>query len=1005
MRLVLGSSVEAASTVLATFLGGLAIGSFLGAKLSTTRRPLRLYAVAEFVVAATALLVPLWLIAYRAWYPTLYAWAADDPTTLAVFRLLMAVLAMAPPAIAMGTTLPLVTRVVVTDMSRFAWGTGLLYALNTFGAMTGAFVAGFYLPIWMGMHGSIFLAASINVAVGIVAWYLAAGSSFDTAVPETAASAPTVTSDAAAATTPRLRVAWAVLLLAGLSGFGSLALEVVYFRLLSYHTEGSVYSFSLMLVFVLAFLALAAVWVARNLDRQNAWRFLAWTQLAAVVVLMITPLVYRSMPYFAGYEQDDTFGERMVRYAITSAAILGPSMLLIGVVLPCTWKIAATDLARSGRAVGLLTGINTLSAVVGSMVTGFVLLPRYGLGLTCMAVTCVYGGIAILVMLFGFRGVGRLLGCAACLAMLVGWFVLGGWRIQTLRLQQGEKLLSFHDGADATVAVIQRPDGHRILKVNHDYTLGSSVGADREVRQGRLPLMLHPDPQRVAFIGVATGMTVSSAMDFPVQRVAAVELLPGVARVLPLFSKWTQSVEKDRRVEIVVEDGRNFLAGTEEQFDVIISDLFVPWHAGTGDLYSLQHFETARKRLAPGGIFAQCLPGYQLSVEELRSVTASLIKVFPNTVLWRNDYNISYPILCLTGFRDELRLDAEAVRQHTQRLRNTAGTPTKFLHDPAGLPLLYVCGPSDLAQWCEGATLNTDNYPFIEFNSPKSFFQHKQKELRPVHEFLAGIRSLSWPFDEQLGDKPVQELFQIVDLVIAAQKAFHENNFEREFQLVLELAKTAGEAPSVIGYVMNVASRYRSRQMQQRSLELLTTLVEFPDPPVSVLLALAGEHRFAGNDDQAIVLLEEVVAQSPQHSAARKVLVGLLERASQHEKVEPHLRELIQAIPDDPFLRLDLARSLHLQEKTEAASTAMDQFRTAWDGTNSKAVWRYLRAKGLGPYVDRMQPLQGPPPSVEPEPAERNQETEDVEGADAESESGEAKQPSVKPDADQGDPP
>ena len=726
-----------------------------------------------------------------------------------------------------------------------------------------------------------------------------------------------------------------------------------------------------MLVFVLAFLALAAVWVARSLDRQDAWRFLAWTQLAAVAVLMITPLVFLGLPYFAGYEADDTFAERMVRYAITSAAILGPSMLLLGVVLPCTWKIAATDLAHSGRAVGLLTGVNTLAAVVGSMVTGFVLLPLLGLGLTSLTVTCVYGGIAMLAMLFGFRGAGRWLGCGACLAMIVGWYLLGGWRIQMLQLQPGEKLISFRDGADATVAVIERPDGHRVLKVNHDYTLGSSAGADREVRQGRLPLMLHPNPRRVAFVGVATGMTVCSALDFPVQRVAAVELLPGVADTLPLFAKWNGNVAEDPRVEVVVEDGRNFLAGTDEQFDVIISDLFVPWHAGTGDLYSVEHFETARKRLAPGGIFAQCLPGYQLSVEELRTVTASFLEVFPNCVLWRNDYNLTYPILCLTGFRDDLRLDAEAFRQQTQRLRVTTGTPAKFLGDPEGLPLLFVCGPPELAEWCAGATLNTDNYPLIEFSTPKSLFQHKQKEMQPVHDFLAGVRSHRWPFDQLPGEKPVQELFQIVDLVIEAQRASSEHNYEREFERVSQLARLAGDSPSVAAYVMSIANRYQSRQMSQRSMELLSTLVEFPDPPVRVLWALAQVHRNEGNDQQAIALLQQVVERSPDLAAARKQLVDLLKRASEHEMVEPHLREMIKEEPDDPFLRLDLARSLHLQHKTEEAREAMDDFRETWDGSDGKTVWRYLRAKGLGPYVDRIAPRQNEkpdqPPSETPE--------------------------------------
>lgn len=959
MRLVLGSSVEAASIVLATFLGGLALGSFLGAKLSRSGAPLKRYAMAEFVIGATALLVPLWLMAYQAIYPTLYAWFGGNPLALSGCRLSMAFLAMGPPTIAMGTTLPFVTRAMVRQMDRFAWHTGILYAVNTFGAMCGALAAGFYLPMLLGINGSIYLAAAINVLVGVVAWKISEESA-GTPLSPTAG----VTSGPDRSPTPGKRLAPTLLLLAALSGFGSLALEMIYFRILSFRSEGSVYSFSLLLVFVLAFLALAAVWVARNLDHHNAWRFLAWTQLAAVVVLLLTPLTFLSLRYIAGYEADDTFAERMTRYTIASAVILGPSMLLIGVVLPCTWKLAASDTQQSGRTVGLLTGVNTLAAVAGSLTAGYYLLPVLGLGLAALLVAILYGCIAAIAFRRAYGGKLRWLGGVASLALVAVWFVLGGWRLQLLAMESGLQVISYHDGADATVAVLQRSDGHRILKINHDYTLGSSAAADREVRQGRLPLVLHPEPSRVASVGVATGMTVCSALDFPVDRVAAIELLPGVARVLPLFAKWNRDVADDPRVEIVVEDGRNFLMGTSESFDVIIGDLFVPWHAGTGDLYSVEHFSSVRQRLAPGGIFGQCLPGYQLTLEDLRSITASLLKVFPNTFLWRNDFNVDHPILCLTAYRDEPFFSAEAVVRHADRLKETEGTPAKFLAHPSGLPLLYICGPDQLAEWVRGAPLNTDDHPLIEFGAPKSHIQHQKRNVQPIQDFLASMRPRQWPFGEQPSDRPVEVLFQVADLVNDAQIAFSQNNFEREFRKVRQLARLAGDLPAVVGYVMVVANRYRSRQMSERSIELLKTLIEFPDPPVQALVALAQEYRSAGNDEGAIELLEKTVERSPQLLGPRKTLVDILEVAAEYTRAEPHLRELIKSRPKDPYLRLDLAKLLHRQEKTKEVYTAMDEFREAWDGSDSKAVWRYLRTKGLGPYVDTNPAHQDQPPAL-----------------------------------------
>ena len=968
MRLVLGSSVEAASIVLATFLGGLAIGSLLGARLSRSGNPLRRYAVAEIVIAVTALAVPLWLMAYHAIYPTLYAWTGGHPVALRMGRLLMAILAMAPPTIAMGTTLPLVIRAVIHRMEHFAWHSGMLYAANTLGAMGGALLAGFYLPIWLGLNGSVYLAVVLNVVVGVVAWQISRRFVATPAPPAVEPTRPETLS------TSGHRPALTLLLLAALSGFGSLALEVIYFRILSFRSEGSVYSFSLMLVFVLAFLALAAVWVARSLDHQNVWRFLAWTQLAAVLVLLLTPIIFLGLPYLAGYEADDTFAERMTRFAITSAVILGPSMLLIGVVLPCTWKLAASDPQHSGAAVGLLTGVNTVSAVVGSTVAGFLLLPSLGLGLAALLITMVYGGIAVIAFWHAYQGKLRWLGSALSLAPLAAWFLLGGWQLQLVANEKGRELISYHDGADATVAVTERSDGHRVLKVNHDYTLGSSAAADREVRQGRLPLILHPDPRRVALVGVATGMTACAALDFPVERVAAVELLPGVADVLPLFGDWNRNVATDPRVEIVVEDGRNFLAGTSESFDVIIGDLFVPWHAGTGDLYSVEHFSIVRRRLAPGGIFSQCLPGYQLTVEELRRITASLLEVFPNTLMWRNDFNIEYPVLCLTAYRDQPAFNADAVVRHASRLKETAGVPARFLSDPTGLPLLYVCGPGELAQWVRGAPLNTDDHPLIEFGTPKSFFEHKQQDVEPIHDLMASMRRRDWPFDQQPTGRPLEELFEVADLVSDAQLAFRQNNFEREFRKMRQLATLAGDLPAVSGYVMFVANRYRNRQMSDRSAELLTVLLEFPNPPVRALLALAQHHRLEGQDNEAIGLLEQVVDRAPRLVVPRQTLVEMLEQSGDYARAEFHLGELLNLKPGDPYLQIDLAKVLHQQNKTEEAKAAIDAFRESWDGSDRERMWRYLRSAGLGIYLDRARPSQ---PRAPASPADAGQRPPD----------------------------
>jgi len=943
-RLVFGSSTRSAAAVLAAYFGGLALGSLIGAALAQRGRLVRRYGMAEIAVGFSALLVGPWLAVYQAFYPQLYAWSGGQSATLLAGKLLLALVALGPPAIAMGITLPLVVSAVVTRADHVARRTGLVYALNIGGATAGALLAGFYLPLAVGVRASVYLAAGINLAVGTVALLLG----------EQPQDRPAEKPDADASQRALARRPGPALLLlaaAAISGFGTLALEVFYLRLLSQGTENSVYSFGTMLVLFLLFLAAGSAVVARWLDRVDPWRFLAWTQLAAVAAIGISVPLFSWVAEQGLFAGRDPLSTRLLRLALASGAILGLPILLTGVVLPTTWKMASRGTAEVGRGVGQLAAVNTLAAVCGSLVAGFLLLPRLGLRSSVLVVVSLYALLAMIAFVRGYRGGRRRWLAGAGCALAVACCFLPGVGGQPL--QSGERLLSYHDGESATVAVVERPGGHRLLKMNHEYVLGSTAAAVREVRQGRLPLLLHARPERVALIGVATGITASAVLDFPVKRVVALELVPGVVDALPLFADWNRSFYKDPRVELVVADGRNYLLGTRAEFDVIISDLFVPWRAGTGDLYTVEHFEVVRRRLAPGGIFAQWLPGYQLSVGQLRTICHSLAEVFPAVTLWRNDFHPDQPPLAVVAYRDGPVLDAASVRAGCRRLAKVARPPAPLLSDPVGVELLYVCGDAALRNWASGAALNTDDFPIIEYTTPASSFRRARELLPPLRELLAGFRPRSWCYPQlPAPDRPIDEVLHAADLMLDANAARGEQNFEVEFRLVKQLAELLGDVRGSADFVTNVASRYRERQMTARSDELLDALVGYPAPPVAALVALAKSKRLDGRDAEATALLERAVDQAPDHRPLRRRLVDLLIDQHQYARAEPHLRHLVKDHPDDPRQRLLLAHVLDQQRKTSAAANQIKQFQQRWDGTDREAIWNYLRSLKLGLYVD-----------------------------------------------------
>jgi spermidine synthase len=746
--LVIGSTTRSAAVVLAAYFAGMALGNHIGGRLSRHSHPVRLYGLAEMAVGLTALPVLTWLSLFTRLYPTFYDSVRAQPGLLTGLKLVLAAVAIGPPVIAMGATLPLMTRALVSRTDHVAGRTGLLYALNTGGATVGVLLAGFFLPVAVGVRHSAHLAVCINVIIGLIAVWVGTRS---------AASSPTMEERAAdGAEEMKTRPALSVIAVAAISGFGTLALEVVYTRMLSRRTEMSVYSFALMLATFLVFLALGSAVVSRWLDRVRPWPFLAWTQLAAAAAILASPVIFRYLPEIGFFAQGKSFAAHLGSLVLATVLALGPAVLLIGVVLPTSWKLAADRVSLVGRRVGLLTGVNTLAAVAGSLTAGFLLLPLLGVGGCVLAIASLYGGLMILACWQGARGAWRIAGVLACMGLLLGWYRTDLWRIEPEPYEADGTVVWHEDGETASVAVDQLPGGHRTMWVNHD-RLGGSGASLLELRQGRLPLVLHHDPRRVAFIGVATGITASAVLDFPVERVVAIEVVPGVADAVACFDKWNRSVFDDPRVKLIVEDGRNYLLGTQERFDVIIGDLFVPWNPGTGYLYTVEHFHTVADRLAPGGLFCQWLPGYQLSVEELRTICASFLEAFPAATMWRGGFS-NLPVIALVGHRDGLHLSPEAILAHCQRMARGGWLHDPLLAEPAALGLLYVCGPERLNRWAEGAPRNTDDCPTIEFSAPRSFSELRGRYGVLTLELLTTWRPRVWAYDQPLSPNVPMDL-------------------------------------------------------------------------------------------------------------------------------------------------------------------------------------------------------------------------------------------------------
>jgi spermidine synthase len=724
LRSLLGASAPAVSATLVAFMSGQALGAALASRWARrARRPLVWYGVLEGLAAAACLAVPVLLELFRSALDPVTDSLRTTPALLTAARFAIALAATLPAALCFGASLPLLARATIAAPERLGQGAALLYGINTAGAALGVVLASFFLPDWIGVSWGHGAGVSLLATAGLVAYVIGRGHAplAPRGGPEQRVAPPA----------RRLRT------LAAVSGLASFAAQVLLVQAFARVLNQSTYAFATVLIVTLLALAIGAlvVWAVERSGRMPPVSVLGWSLVAAALAFAAFPTVFVGATdglTYLGTEQP--WPDYLWRSFGLAAVCAGPALLASAVVFPALLAMAGHDAERNaaepGSLVGTLLAWNTGGALVGALVAPYVLLPALGLWLALSALGILYGAAAVF-LVGAPPGGSRLL---RDIALGLGWMAVmsrgSPLELPPLRVEEGARLLASEQSAAGLVAVLER-DGIRRLQIDNHYSLGGSGGTVRQERQGHLPLLLHPAPERVAFLGSATGSSAGAALLHPsVRENTLVEIVPGVARAAErYFDAENQGVYRSGRSHIVLDDARNFLRATRESYDVIVADLFVPWRAGTGSLYTRQHFEAARKRLAPGGLFCQWLPLYQLSREEVLVIAATFSDVFPDAFAMRGDFFATHPILALVG--GAALPTPEQSRQRAEALA-AAGIEDRWLTHPLGLFSLYLAPLGPSAQTWQAIPRNTDDRPEIEFLAARTHAGARGKQVALV---------------------------------------------------------------------------------------------------------------------------------------------------------------------------------------------------------------------------------------------------------------------------------
>lgn len=740
LGLLFGSTSYAAAATLAAFFAGLAAGGwFWGRQAARMRNPLRAYAWIEAGIAATAILYFLVLALFYRLYPALYQHVDGGPLLLAV-KFALAVLLIFPPAFCMGGTMPVMGQHVIRNLARFGVISARLYGVNTLGAALGAYLAGFHLPLWLGFNATCGGAMVITAGVAAVAFLLSrktVPSSVDAGTPAAGAVIPV----------PPSKGRWPLLAVCFLSGFGVLALEVLWTRMFTQVLENSVYTFSAILVVVLVCLAGGAL-ISSLLARLAVppRYLLAGLLLLGGAAVSVTPFIFMQLTdNLQILISMGTWGEYVLLIFRNVILSIGLPALVLGTVFPFLMKVDERYAGSAGRSIGALTAINTVGAVLGALACGFVFLEWLGMWRTMQLLAVLYLAGA-LVLPVGWHGKGIAIKLAAVLMLLLQFAALDPSRLPINSIDSmrpDEVIQETWEGSDCTVAVAQSAHGLSI-KINSHYGLGSTGALMPQKMQADLPLMVYPQTESVFFLGAGTGITAGSALDPQfkhVKRVLACELVPEVVTAARKYITnvngydFTGGLFSDPRAHVLVEDGRHYLMASGERFDIINSDLFVPFRSGAGSLYSLEHFESVKASLNPGGVFFQWLPLYQLTEYEVMIIARTMLEVFDHVTLWRNNFQPGEEVIAMAGHRDAVPLPATDLDSREDKQVAVAG---KGMHDLERLQLplnsqtiLFFYGGNLTAarELFDGYPLNTDDKPLIEYMSPRTYRNRKETAI------------------------------------------------------------------------------------------------------------------------------------------------------------------------------------------------------------------------------------------------------------------------------------
>lgn len=875
LTLVFGVTVFAVSAVLGAFMAGLALGSVAFGRLADARpqQALAVYGVIELGIAAYALCLPVLIEGVTPLYAWLRAEMGAEFWGLSAFKLVAMFVVLLPATVLMGATYPVMVRHLVREEGAAGRGVGLLYGVNTVGAVVGCFLASFVLIGAFGVRHTLHIAVALNAAVGGCALVLGLWAS---PVGQASGEAPTIDAEPLDDRVRRLLL-WGF----GLSGFCALGYEALWTRMLKHVVGNDVHAFGVMLTTFLAGLSLGSLLVSPfKMSRRGAVLALASAEVLIGCFALLSIPGFASLPSLseklsASFGRDSWRAEQTIELAQCALVMVVPAILM-GATFPLAGRAFAHGLSTLGRKIGGLYAANTCGAVVGSFMAGFVLVPWIGVQKSVFLLAVVNAAIGIALAVAMRAEIQKLkarLAAGALALVMVGCVVAGLSPIDrplifSVRAEQDFDVLHYNEGVSSSVAVLRSRlnPSQRELNINGDPVSFTNYD-DFKIQKllAHLPLLAHPDPHSMLLVGFGSGNT-SYTGTLHNAQVTCIELESGEKATAELFRDLNHNILKNPNFRLRIDDGRNWLLTVPERYDVISRDTLRI--KTSQDLFTREFYELCKSRLTDDGFACGIVPVDMCPTEDyFKKVVKTFQTVFPHASLWYANPQI----VLILGSQHALSIDFARFCRRLGTSDIARDLASVDLDNPYVFLSYFLMAGENLGQYLGESGICTDDRP-LGFSTKRQVLP-PQAAMELTESLLRQKQDLA-PFLSNIEAREARSKLN------DAQRASTHVIRGRQYQALRRWQKAADEyvrAMAILPEDRNgrrgcsqvydkLAQTSYSNGRLQHAIGLLLQAIDLDPTALQPLLGLATCYEETGQLREAIVTYERALKISPDLS-------------------------------------------------------------------------------------------------------------------------------------------